>query len=241
MASPRFTTDTLRFFRRLARNNDRDWFRAHKDEYEEHVRGPMVAVVRQLAEDLPAFAPDLAADERRSIYRIYRDTRFSEDKSPLKTNIAAVFPPRGGARHESAGLYLEVAAGWLWMGGGLYAPSGPGLYRVRSHIARNHRALHRIVTAPEFVRGAGELRGDRLQRVPRGFAPDHPAAGYLRYKQFLAFRELEPEAAISPRFYATLLRTFRSIAPLVRFLNDGLGPAADQSSRPSKRTTRTIL
>jgi uncharacterized protein (TIGR02453 family) len=240
MGSPRFTPQTLRFLKRLARNNDREWFRAHKDEYEEHVRAPMTTVVRQLAADLPAFAPDLLADERRSIYRIYRDTRFSEDKSPLKTNIAAVFPRRGAARHESAGLYLEVAPGWLWIGGGLYAPTAPGLHRVREHVAANHRALTRIVTAPEFVRRVNELRGDRLQRVPRGFPADHPAAEYLRCKQFLAFRELPPEAATSPRFYGTLLRMFRSIAPLVQFLNDALG-AGDQSPSVSKRTTRTIL
>jgi uncharacterized protein (TIGR02453 family) len=240
MASPRFTPETLRFLKRLARNNDRDWFREHKHEYEEHVRGPMLAVVRQLAEDLPAFAPDLAADERRSIYRIYRDTRFSEDKTPLKTNIAASFPRRGAARHESAGLYLEVAPGWLWIGGGLYAPTPQGLYRVREHVAAHHRALRRIVTRPAFVRHVTELRGERLQRVPRGFAADHPAADYLRYKQFLAFRELPPDTATSPRFYGTLLDLFRAIAPLVQFLNDALD-ADGQSPSASKRTTRTTL
>jgi uncharacterized protein (TIGR02453 family) len=240
MASPRFTPDALRFLRRLTRNNDRDWFRAHKHEYEEHVRGPMVAVVRRLAEDLPAFAPDLVADERRAIYRIYRDTRFSEDKSPLKTNIAASFPRRGAARHESAGLYLEIAPGWVWIGGGLYAPTPQGLCHVREHVAANHRALHRIVTAPAFVRAVTALRGERLQRVPRGFAADHPAADYLRHKQFLAFRELPPETAASPRFYATLLGLFKAIAPLVQFLNEALVPG-DQPSGASKRTMRTTL
>src|SRR5919109_1989387 len=137
MAAPHFTRKTVAFLRALKRHNDREWFRERRAVYDEHVHAPMVAVIEQLAKDFRTFAPELVADSRRSIYRIYRDTRFSADKSPLKTHIAAVFPPRNGTRHESAGLYFEVAHGWVWAGGGVYRPTPLNLHRVREHIAEH--------------------------------------------------------------------------------------------------------
>ena len=113
---PSFTPKTLSFLRSLKRNNDREWFRARKDDYERHVRAPMVAVIERLAVDFGRFAPELDASPKRCIYRIYRDTRFSGDKTPLKTQIAASFRWRGLPRGRSAGLYFEVTSrdgcGW---------------------------------------------------------------------------------------------------------------------------------
>ena len=223
MKSP-FTRKTLAFLRALRRNNDREWFKARKAEYETHVRGPMIELLARLAADLPLFAPEVISDPRVSLYRIYRDTRFSEDKSPLKTHIAAHFPSRPFPRNEGAGLYFEVAPTWVWIGGGLYMPSTSDLQRIREHIAENHLTLHRIVTGPAFRRAVGRLEGERLTRVPRGYLKDHPAAEYLKFRQFLAGRELEADFATSPRFYSQLLTTFRAVVPLVRFLNQGLKP-----------------
>jgi uncharacterized protein (TIGR02453 family) len=221
MSSP-FTPKTLSFLRSLKRNNDREWFRARKDQYERHVRGPMTQLITRLAVDLAPFAPEVVADPKRSLYRIYRDTRFSDDKTPLKTNAAAVFPPRGFPRHEGAGFYVEIAPGWVWMGGGLYMPPAPSLYAIRERIAGSHPKLHRIVTTREFRTVLGELQGEQLTRVPRGYLKDHPAADYLRYKQFLGFREFEPGFATSDRFYPELVRTFKALTPLVRFLNTAI-------------------
>jgi uncharacterized protein (TIGR02453 family) len=228
MRSP-FTPKTLSFLRALKRNNDREWFRARKDEYEAHVRGPMLELIGRIGVDLKRIAPELVADPKRSMYRIYRDTRFSDDKTPLKTNVAAVFPPRGFPRHEGAGLYVEIAPGWVWMGGGLYMPPSASLYAIRERIASTHPRLHRIVTAARFRNVLGGLQGDRLTRVPRGYLKDHPAGEYLRYKQFLGFREFEPAFATSDRFYPELLRTFTALAPLLRFLNS----AASESAAPA--------
>lgn len=221
MASP-FTPKTLAFLRALKRNNDREWFRARKDDYERHVRGPMVEAVGRLAQDLPRFAPELLADPKKSLFRVYRDTRFSEDKSPLKTNAAAVFLPRGMPRHGGAGLYFEIEAGWTWMGGGLYMPPAPALHAVRARIASSHPTLHRIVTSKTFTEVLGELHGDQLTRVPAGYARDHPAADYLRRKQFLGFREFPAEFSYSDDFYPELLRTFKALTPLVRFVNEAI-------------------
>jgi uncharacterized protein (TIGR02453 family) len=218
MTSP-FTRKTLTFLRALKRNNDRDWFRARKTEYEEHVRGPMIALLARLAQDFGRFAPELVADPRVSLYRIYRDTRFSGDKTPLKTHVAAHFPSRDFPRNQGAGLYVEIAPKWVWMGGGLYMPSPSDLYAIREHIASTHPKLHRTVRTRAFTQTVGELGGERLTRVPRGYLKDHPAADYLRHRQFLAGREFEAEFALTPKFYPELLKTFRAVVPLVRFLN----------------------
>ena len=221
MASP-FTRKTLAFLRALKRNNDREWFRARKDDYEEHVRTPMVALLQQLARDLPAFAPDLVSDPRVCLFRIYRDTRFSSDKRPLKTNVAAHFPSRRFPKGEGAGLYVEVAPQWVWMGGGIYMPSSDELNAIRAAIADDHRRFRRVVTTPAFRRAVGELSGERLTRVPRGYLNDHPAAEYLRHRQFIGGREFPADFAMSPRFYSQLLTVFRGIAPLVGFLNHAI-------------------
>jgi uncharacterized protein (TIGR02453 family) len=157
-----------------------------------------------------------------SLFRIYRDTRFSSDKSPLKTHIGAHFPPRGLPKGLGSGLYFEIAPRWVWIGGGLYMPSTADLQAIREHIVDTHPRLHRIATAASFRRAFGELTGERLTRVPRGYDKDHPAAHYLQFKQFLGGRQLDAEAATSPGFYSELVRTFRAAVPLVRFLNTAL-------------------
>lgn len=222
--APAFTARTISFLRALKRNNNREWFTIRRDEYERHVRGPMVAVIEQLAADFQRFAPEIEASPKKSLYRIYRDTRFSEDKSPLKTQAAASFRWRTLPRGEGAGLYFEIAPGWVWMGGGFYAPETSHLVRIREHISGTHPELHRITRAAAFRRIAGSLEGERLQRIPRGFSRDDPSAEYLKYRNFLAGREFPPEFATSPGFYPTLLRTFRALMPLVRFLNEPLIP-----------------
>jgi uncharacterized protein (TIGR02453 family) len=223
--APRFTNDTLKFLRALKRNNNREWFRSRKDEYERHVRAPMMAVIEQLARDFPGVAPELIASPKASLYRIYRDTRFSEDKTPLKTNAAAVFPWKGLARHEGAGLYFEIAPGWVWIGGGMYAPQPPHLVKVREHIVDTWPEIRTITRRKAFVSRVGTLHGDRLTRVPRGFPADHPALEFLKHRQFLASHEFPAELAMRKDFYPTLLTTFTAIVPLVRFLNAPLSSA----------------
>ena len=214
-----FTARTVTFLRRLKKNNDRAWFHAHRADYEEHCRQPMIAVVDRLAGDFRAFAPDLVADPKLSLFRPWRDTRFSENKAPLKTNIAAVFPHRGLGRMNGAALYFEVAPAYVWMGGGVYAPASSQLQAIREHIATNQARFEKLVAAPAF-RKLGGLKGETLSRVPRGWARDHPAAAYLVYKQFLGAREEAAAFAARPDFYRQLLGTFRALAPLVAFLNE---------------------
>jgi uncharacterized protein (TIGR02453 family) len=220
--APKFGPDAVRFLRALKRNNKRTWFQPRKEEYDAVVRAPMQAVVEQLAIDMRGFAPEVVVDPKKAIFRIYRDTRFSGDKTPYKTNIAASFGWRGLPRHEGAGLYFQLSHEDVWIGGGMYSPPTPLMQRVREHIAANHRRMRSIVESAAFKRVIGGIEGEQLQRVPRGFAPDHPAADLLKFRQFLAGRDLPPGIASTPKFYPTLVDTFRVIVPLIRFLNEPL-------------------
>jgi uncharacterized protein (TIGR02453 family) len=222
MAAPRFTSQSLRFLRALKRNNRREWFAAHRDDYETHVRQPMTDIIARLADDLRGFGPEYVANPKTSMYRIYRDIRFSENKAPYKTHVAANFPTRGLPKHEGAGLYFHVSPDEVWIGGGMYAPQPPQLHAVREHIAENSRRLRALVESPAFRRDVGSLEGERLLRVPRGFPKDHEAAEYLKFRQFLAGREFEPAFATSPKFYSSLLAVFKRVAPVTRFLNEPL-------------------
>jgi uncharacterized protein (TIGR02453 family) len=224
VASPRpaFTPETLTFLRALARNNDREWFRAHKDEYEQSVRGPMIAVIERLATEFREFAPELVASPSQSLFRIYRDTRFSADKSPLKTHVAAVFPHRELGRLNGASLYMQVDAKTLLVAGGVYAPATRDLHAIRAHVAANFSRFKSIVQAPAFRRTTGGLRGDRSARTPRGFTVPEDVAEYLRFKQYLVWVEVPAALATSPRFFPTVVRFFRAAQPLVSFLNEPL-------------------
>ena len=214
-----FPAGTLRFLRALKRNNRREWFNSHRDDYEQYVRQPMTAIVERLAIDLRAFAPELIASPTVSIYRIYRDTRFSDNKTPYKTHVSALFPTRGLPKHEGAATYLRIAPEGVRIGGGLYRPQPPQLVAVREHIAGHVGQLRAIVKSPAFRKQFGALEGDRLTRVPRGYAKDHPAADYLKFKNFVAGADFPATLATSPAFYKTLLTVFRQVVPLTRFLN----------------------
>jgi len=219
VGTPRFSAATLKFLRALKRNNRREWFNAHRDDYEAEVRQPMTAIVERLANDFRTFAPELIASPKISMYRIYRDTRFSENKAPYKTHVAAVFPTRGLPKHEGAGLYFHVSADDVWIGGGMYSPQPAQLVAVREHIAANIRQLRAIVESPSFRRRVGALEGEKLTRVPRGFPKDHEAAEYLKFRHFIAGAGFPAAFAASPKFYTTMLSVFREVLPLSRFLN----------------------
>ena len=222
MPSPRFTDKTLSFLRQLKRHNDREWFRAHKDQYDANVRAPMVHMIEQLATDLPTFAPDLVATPKISMYRIYRDTRFSHDKTPFKTHVSAVFPNRALTKHGGSGLYFHVATDHVMVGAGIYAPEPRQLYHLRQHVSANLKRFRTVVESPAFRRSLGGLNGQRLKRIPKGFDADDPAAEYLKFCQFLAGTERPADFATRPRFYGSLKRLFEQLAPFVRFLNEPL-------------------
>ena len=232
-----FTPKALTFLRALKRNNHGEWFRAHRADFVEHIEAPLHRLLAALADDLCDVAPELACTPRESTFRMYRDTRFSEDKTPLKTHIAWALRPRGFPKGSAASLYAEFDLKEAWMGGGLYHPEPQVRQAVREHIAANHRRLAAIVEAPRFRTTLGSLDGDPLARVPAGFPADHPAAPYLKFRNWLVAQTRPAAFVTDPQFYPTLLAVFRCAAPLIRFLNEpiaAMGRAAE-SRRPKPR------
>jgi uncharacterized protein (TIGR02453 family) len=216
---PGFSEQGLRFLRTLTRNNNRDWFQPRKPVFEENLKAPMCRLVEALNAGMRSFAPDYCNDPARAIYRFYRDTRFSNNKAPYKDHIAAIFPRRGMPRHDAAAFYFEVSHRAVGIGGGVYAPPPEVLLAIRSHVAENHAEFRRMTAAAAVRRSLGEMQGEQLSRVPKGFSIGHPAADLVRFKQFLWWVELPVEVATTPALYSEILRRFRAMAPLVEFLN----------------------
>ena len=214
-----FPPEAMTFFRGLKKNNTREWFQPRKEIYEQKVKAPMVELVEALMRRLADFAPDHVADPNKAIYRIYRDTRFSKNKTPYKTHIAAVFPRRGLEKHGGAGYYVSVSPEEIEIGGGVYMPPPESLRAIRDHLAEHDEEFRHIVAAKNVRRLFGEVYGDRLTRVPKGFAPDHPAADLLRMKQFLLFSTLDVKLATTPKLYRELVIRFEAMTPFLAFLN----------------------
>lgn len=214
-----FPQEGLDFFRGLARHNDREWFQPRKAIFEERLRQPMRELVEALNVAMRDFAPAYVTDPDKAIYRIDRDTRFSPDKTPYKDHIAAIFPRRGMPRHHGACYYFQVSHKEVGIGGGVYMPPPESLMAIRRHIEEHHEAFGRILKSSSLGRLFGEMDGEQLSRVPKGFCAAHPAAGLLRYKQFLYWAELPADLATTPGLFREILTRFRAMAPFMDFLN----------------------
>src|SRR2546425_12663512 len=147
-----FPGQGLQFLRSLKRHNNREWFQRHKTIYEQQIKEPMTELIAALAQDFQQFAPEMLASPKISAYRIHRDTRFSKNKSPYKTHVAAVFPRSGLGKHEGAGYYLHVAPTELLIGGGLFMPLPEDLNAIPSHIAGKTGTFISILEGPAFRR-----------------------------------------------------------------------------------------
>jgi uncharacterized protein (TIGR02453 family) len=237
-----FPPEAMTFLRGLKRNNNREWFQARTPVFEEKVKAPMLELIGELNAALAGFAPGYATDPAKAIYRIYRDTRFSPDKTPYKTHIAALFTPRGFEKHASGSLYLQVSPQEIGVAGGIYMPGPDQLLAVRTHLAEHHERLKGILKNKQLRALVGDLQGDKLTRVPKGFRSDHPAADLIRMKQWYVYVELEAGIATTPKLFDELLKRFQAMTPLVEFLNEPLAPrkpAMDFTTRtPRNKETR---
>jgi len=218
-----FSKETFQFFARLKRNNNRPWFQKHKEEYEEEVRFPMECLIASLGPRLADVAPDFDFHPKKTIFRIYRDVRFSKNKAPYKTNIAASFEPRGKRNPTGQpGLYVGIEPGEIFVGGGLYMPSGEQLKSIRRSIADHPDDYLAIIEDPLFRRMLGEVMGERLQKAPLGYPKDHTMIEHLRLKQFFVGKELEDAACLKPRFAETAAQILTTSMPFIRWLQKAL-------------------
>lgn len=225
--------EALTFLRGLRTHNRRDWFETRRDTYVRELLDPLKAIVEELDVRFARLAPEFMADAKHSLFRIYRDVRFSKDKSPYKTHAALwVYhraPGRGVGKEidGGAGFYLHVEPGGSMVAGGLWMPPRPSLAKVRAHLEEDLAGWERAVGSPAFKRRFGKLTDDEagilLQRLPRGFDEGHPAVKWLRYNSFTTHRYYSDGEILAPRLVDRAMRDFAVMVPMCRWLNRALG------------------
>jgi uncharacterized protein (TIGR02453 family) len=219
---PGFSKKMPSFFRSLAKNNTREWFSPRKELFEAEVRGPMIELVSRINEDLRGFAIDYTvAVPAKALYRIYRDTRFSKDKTPYKTHIGATFHRQGLSRTTCAGFYVGVSHKCVEVAGGMYMPGPDELSAVRQAIAEDPDTFLSLFTNRRLTKSMGPLRGERLARPPKGFEAhaSSPVAEHLKSKQVYWYVELPAETALGPGVRKAVVDRFKIMAEAVEWLN----------------------
>jgi len=214
-----FPEEMVRFFRSLKRNNRREWFQPRKHLFEQHVKTPMLELVSAINAELAKFAPDYVTEPKNAVFRIYRDTRFSADKTPYKTHIAASFARRGGERLGAGGFYFSVSHDVIEVAAGIWHPDREVTLLVRNHIAETHQELSRILANKKGRKLTGSLGGAALTRSPKGFDPEHPAAGFIKMKDWILDVTLDPSLATTPKLHGEIVARFRAMMPLIQYLN----------------------
>lgn len=223
-----FPPEALKFLHDLSRNNRREWFQPRKDTFDAVVRAPMLGAVESINAQLAKFAPDYIADPKKAVYRIYRDTRFSADKTPYKTHQAAVFPRLSGERGGVPGFYFSISAKEIGVAGGVYDPSPEQMLAIRTWLAENHVAFRKIAKGPEKL--MGKLHGDSLKRIPKGFPADHPAAEFLKMKRWLYYTTLDPKLATTSKLVPELVKRFKAMYPVMEALNKPLAKSRSRAA-----------
>jgi uncharacterized protein (TIGR02453 family) len=222
-----FTRDSLKFLTELRTHNDRDWFQSNKERYETQVRDPMLRLITDLAPRLRKINPHMVADPRPtggSMMRIYRDIRFSKDKSPYKTAVAAHFGHAKGEESAAPAYYMHIEPGRSLIGAGVWRPEPAALKKIRDAIVADSKRWQRVAAVGQ--RGSAcKMAGESLQRVPRGYDPDHPLAEDLKRKDFTVARPLADREVVAPSFLALTLATFKQTAGFVEFLAEAVGLA----------------
>ena len=214
-----FSPDAIAFLRSLKRNNRREWFQPRKEKYEALIKAPMLEMVAALNGELARFAPAYVTPPEKAVYRIYRDTRFSPDKTPYKTHISAIFPHRSAVKREGAVFYLHFTEKELLAFAGVYSPDRDELLAYRTLLQENYEELNAILANKTLRKMFGGLQGEQLSRMPKGFPVDHPAEGLLRQKQWYLESTFDIALLTTPRMVPELAKRFAVMAPMVEFLN----------------------
>lgn len=225
--APLFTPELFEFLTELADNNDRDWFKANQQRYEDHVREPARAFIRAMAPQLAKFSPHFVAEDKKvggSLMRVHRDTRFSKDKTPYKTNVGIQFRHEEGKDVHAPGLYVHISTEELFLGAGMYHPEKEALAAVREAISEDGKTWRRVAHGKKFT-DEWELGGTSLKRPPRGFDPEDPNIEDLKRKDFIAVGSLTIDELLSPDLPNALGKRFRSARPFTRFLTEACGLA----------------
>jgi uncharacterized protein (TIGR02453 family) len=219
---PEALRETLAFLRDLRKDNSREWFERNRPRYE-RARASFLEAVAELIAGIGAFDDLGGVSPEECAFRIYRDVRFSKDKTPYKPNMGAVLG-RGGRKSGVRSYYIHVEPeGRSFLAGGLYAPTGPELAKMREALAEDADPFKRILKAKDFARHFGGLSGESLKTAPSGYPKDHPEIDLLRRKQFLASRPLSDEEVASDGLVDLALGAYKAMKPFLVYIEGILG------------------
>lgn len=228
MANTRYATFTpasIAFLKELRANNNREWFSQHKSRYEEHVLDVALDFIQSMHDPLLEFAPHFTAVPKRmggSLMRVYRDTRFSKDKTPYKTNIGIQFRHEQAKDVHSPGYYLHIDPDEVFLGVGMWRPATEALAGIRQRIS-DRQAEWQRTSGDNAFRRQFRLSGETLKRPPRGFDRDHPMIEDLKRKDFIAIRNMSLDEAQQSRFQQKVETAFKTATPYMTFLCKAVG------------------
>lgn len=224
MNDNRLQPSLLQFLEELAHNNDRAWFQANKSRYETEVLEPALAFIRAFQPRLTKISAFFVASDKRvggSLMRVYRDTRFSKNKTPYKTNVGIQFRHEFGKDVHAPGFYIHIASEECFLGVGLWRPDAAALARIRQAIVDDPAKWKRARDNTKF-RSQFDLAGESLKSAPRGFAKDHPLIEDLKRKDFIAVRNLKERDVLKANFIDSVASAFSTSRPYMRFLCEAL-------------------
>ena len=222
---PYFRPEALKFLRNLARHNDRAWFLPRKEIFEAELKEPMLAIVRKVTDAMLDFAPDHVRPAEKSLFRIYRDTRFSNDKRPYKTHVAAWWSHQGFGKTSGAGYYFHISPKETIIAAGAWMPEKDQLAAIRHWLLDHHEEFRKLLKKPALKKAFTEFEGNALTRPPKGFPCDHPALDLIQCRQWGLSATLPAETALKPDIAAIVIRHFKLAAPVVDALNTPIAAA----------------
>lgn len=214
-----FSPEALRFLRGLKRNNRREWFESRREIYERELKLPMLALLERLTAGMMDYAPAHVRPAAKCLFRIYRDTRFSDDKSPYKSHLGAWWSRNGMNKTSGGGFYFHVGATELVIAAGVYMPEKDQLLAIRRRLLETHAEWRRLIEDRKLLRLFCVHDPMALARAPRGFPAEHPASEWIKWRQWGVTAHLPAETALQPGLDEEVERRFRLAAPMVDYLN----------------------
>jgi uncharacterized protein (TIGR02453 family) len=229
---PYFSKKALDFLRQLKRNNRREWFEARRELYECELKAPMLALIEQINEGMAEYAPAHVRPAPKSMLRIYRDTRFSADKTPYKTHLAAWWARCGAEKTSGSGYYLHISSTELVVAAGVYMPPKEQLLAIRRHLLKHHEEFKGLIEAKKLRAKMTLHDPSALSRPPKGFPAEHPAIEWIKWRQWGVIATLPADPALDPKLAAMIGGYFRLSKPLVDFLNEPLLRGMERRKKP---------
>ena len=204
---------TFKFLKNIRKNNHREWFHANKDAYT-NANNNMKAILAELENEVNKF--DII--EKKKLFRIYRDVRFSKDKTPYNSHFSMSMGREGAFRR--GGYYLRITPGDSMVGGGFYNPNPKDIKLIRDHIAADAKPLRKILASKKFKDTFGELMGAQVKSAPRGYDKDHPEIDLLRYKSMYVFKSYSDKEVTDPKFIKEVIKTWKALQPFFAYMTD---------------------